>query len=258
MVPPFGIFLLSTAFYSALAVRILFYLERTRSPLGRLWQGKALIRTIDVINLVNATVASLLSTWVLLCAGRVEVTNISGRLGEYNELAGWTVEAVCGYMVVELGLFLVSSYRLPDYSWDCVMEDFREMAVFHVVALSGLASVLIMDTGYTVAMWVIWSEVASVFLGLEQEFHYSSKIPKRYKEYFSLPLDIICTVSMVLHRGVVFLYLLGLCVVQFTFEATFVCQLSILSVGTILNIYFVICQVRETVRLIMKPKSKYH
>ena len=218
-------------------------------------QAKAVIRTIEILNLINAIVASLLSSWVLMFAGKEEITNINGRLPGYNQLASWTIEAVCGYIVVEVALSFISRCRLSSQSWDLLMDYYNEMIVFHVVALFGLASVLLLDSGYTVAMWVIWSEIASVFTGIEQEFHYASFIPEKYKEWFSLPFNIVCTVSMVLQRVVVFLWLLVLCVVQFTWKSAFVCQLSILCVGTVLNIYIVSDPVRETFRLIRSSQK---
>ena len=246
--------LVFTAIYSALASKIVFYQQQRLTPV-KLKQAKAVIRTIEILNVINAIVTSLLSSWVLLFAGIEEITNINGRLQGYNQLASWTIEAVCGYIVVELALCFISRCRLSRQSWDLLIDYCNEMVIFHVVALFGLASVLVLDSGYTVAMWVIWSEIASVFTGIEHEFHYASIIPRKYKEWFSLLFNIVCTVSIVLQRAVVFLWLLGLCVVQFTWKSSFVCQLSILCVGTALNIYIASDQVRETFRLIKSSQK---
>ena len=103
---------------------------------------------------------------------------------------------------------------------------------FHIVAFIGLTSVLLTGVGYPVAMWVIWSELTSIFLGKETFFevfqlHHTST-------YYAVK---ICgTGAFVFQRVLIFFYLLWQCLVQFTMDLLFIVQFVILAGGTALNV----------------------
>lgn len=224
-------FLASTGLYGLLAARALVHFER-QYPRSHWWRATALDRTIDVINFTNALVATVLSSWALVVLGEAERTNVRG--GKPSELAGWTVESVCGYIVVELSVLLLSRYRLPSKYWKMALDAYRWMVVFHIVALLGLVSVLVLDVGYPFAMWVVWSELTSVFLGLESFLEGSGWSQTNVKTY--LALEVFSTLMFIFQRVIVFVWLLWLCVEQFAYwDVGFIVQFAILVAGTVLN-----------------------
>ena len=224
-------FLASTGLYGLLAATVLIGLERRHSQ--NEWQrAKVLDTAFNTINFVNAVAATILSSWVLISLDASERTNVTG--GRPSELARWTVESVCGYIVAELLLLAVSSRRLSKQFWDWAKESYKWMVIFHIVALTGLLSVLLRDVGYPLAMWVIWSELTSVFLGVES-FLEDSRLHLRYARVYRT-VEGSSTILFVFQRVFVFLFLLWLCWAQFTWEMAFILQLAILVVGTILNI----------------------
>ncbi len=236
-------FLVSTAFYGILAARALAYFERTH-PRSDWWRAKALDRTIDVINFVNAVAATVLSSWVLVTLEHAERTDVHGR--KPSELAGWTVESVCGYIIAELSVILLSRYRLTYEYWRLALDSYRWMVVFHTVALVGLTSVTLLDVGYPLAMWVVWSELTSVFLGVES-FLEASAISRTHAKAYSV-LEASGTLVFVFQRVVVFLCLLWLCWNQFTWKLTFVVQLAVLVTGTVINTGLAVDRIAENAR----------
>ena len=238
-----SVFLVSAAFFGVLAAYLLAHYERKLRLRSVSWQAQALDRAIEVVNAANATIATILSSWVLATGDKEEVTNVRGR--KPNSLAGWTVEIVCGYIVVELVLMLVARYRLPRESWEWIKELYKWMVGFHIVALAGLMSVLILDVGYPVAMWVVWSELTSVFLAAADFLEASGISQSTTKAHLYCVVKVSCAVLFVFQRVVVFLYLLWLCLVQFAWELTFVVQTIILSAGTVLNIVQAVGHIEE-------------
>ena len=127
---------------------------------------EAMDRVMDIINFTNATIASILSSWVLMSMeSHKERFKVNG--GRPNAAADWMLGSVCGYIVVEALLLCVTSYRLRGYHWSHIRNNYGETVIFHMVALVGLTSVVFRNTGYPIALWVVWSELTSVFLGLE-------------------------------------------------------------------------------------------
>ena len=229
------IFLAFTAVYGLLAAVIIFQMERMY-PGNISWRETALDTAFEVVNFTNALVASVLSTSVLAAGlDATERYNVMGR--KPSTLAvDLTLGSVCGYIVVEALTLYVSSYRLSVWSWTRVKESFRGMVVFHAVSLVGLLSVVVRDAGYPLAMWVVWSELTSVFIGLDS-FIFSCNdmcsIPVR--AWLTFVVRTCAGVLFVVQRVVLFYYLLWLCWSQFVWELGFVFQLAILVVGTLLN-----------------------
>ena len=195
---------------------------------------QSLMRTHDVMNFVNAVVSTSLSSIVLFALEGAYWTSVTMR--KENELMGWTVEWVCGYLLVELPFLTLNKYRLSRSALDEFRSCFNETMAFHGIALVGLLSVLILDSGFVIALWVIWSELTSVFIGLEsffevQEYHLSMK------NVYAL-LAVITTTCFIFQRLVVFLYLLWLCWSQFNWHMSFLAQLVILIIGFVLNVTF--------------------
>ena len=153
--------------YGSVTFTGLFYLEnkygRTLSTFKA--RKEAMERILDFVNFVNAVTATILSSIVLCTMDSSERTDMRGRT--HSKLATWTIESVCAYLIVEMTLFSVSSFRLSKSSWNWVKECYKETVAFHIVAFLGLISVLLTGVGYSVAMWVIWSELTSIFLGLQ-------------------------------------------------------------------------------------------
>lgn len=228
------VLLVSAASYGVLAAKLLAQYERELRPRSVRWQAQALDRAIGVVNAANATIATILSSWVLATGDKEQITNVRGR--KPNSLAGWTVEVVCGYIVVELVLMLVASYRLPRESWEWIKELYKWMVRFHIVALAGLMSVLILDVGFPVAIWVVWSELTTVVLAVEDFLEASGISQGSVKVKLYSVVKVSGAVLFVFQRVLVFLYLLWLCFVNFMWELTFVVQTIILLAGTVLNI----------------------
>lgn len=187
-------------------------------------------RILDIVNFTNAVTATILSSIVLCAMDTSERTDMRGRT--HSKLATWTIESVCAYLIVEMTLFSVSSFRLSKSSWNWVKECYKETVAFHIVAFLGLISVLLTGVGYSVAMWVIWSELTSIFLGL-QAFLEVYRL-HRTKAYYVI--EQCGSLMFIFQRVLIFLYLLWLCLVQFTTEFLFIIQFIILVAGTILNI----------------------
>lgn len=197
---------------------------------------QALMRTFDVMNFVNAVISSVFSSIVLFAMGGADWTDVT--MGRENDLMGWTVELVCGYLLVELPFLTVTKYtcRLTRSDFDEYRSSFDEMMIFHAVALLGLLSVLLLDSGFVIALWVVWSELTSVLLGLEtffelREYHLSMR------RVYAL-LAVITTISFISQRFLVFVYLLWLCWSQFHWHAFFLAQLLFLIIGSVLNVVF--------------------
>jgi hypothetical protein len=195
---------------------------------------RSLMRTHDVVNFVNAVVSTFLSSIVLFALEGAYWTHVTMR--KENELVGWTVEWVCGYLLVELPFLTLNKYRLSRSALEEFRSSFDDILAFHGVALVGLLSVLLLDSGFVIAIWVIWSELTSVFLGIEvffevQEYHLSRK------NVYAL-LAVTTTLCFIFQRFIVFLYLLWLCWCQFNWHASFLAQLAVLIVGFLLNVMF--------------------
>ena len=131
-----------------------------------------------------------------------------------------------------MSLLSISSFRLSKSSWHWVKECYKETVIFHIVAFIGLSSVLLTGVGYSVAMWVIWSELASVFLGIQTclevyELHHT-------RAYYIV--DHFSSLVFIFQRVLLLLYLLWLCLMQFTIDFLFIIQFIILAAGTLLNI----------------------
>ena len=218
--------------YGSITFTGLFYLEnkygRTLSTFKA--RKEAMERILDIVNFINAVTATILSSIVLCTMDSSERTDMRGRT--HSKLATWTIESVCAYLIVEMTLFTVSSFRLSKSSWNWVKECYKETVAFHIVAFLGLISVLLTGVGYSVAMWVIWSELTSVFLGL-QAFLEVYRLHRTRAYYI---IEQCGSLIFIFQRVLIFLYLLWLCLLQFTTEFLFIVQFIILVAGTILNI----------------------
>jgi hypothetical protein len=218
--------------YGSITFTGLFYLENKYVPTLSTFKARkeAMERILDFVNFVNAVTATILSSIVLYTMDSSERTDMRGRTS--SKLATWTIESVCAYLIIEMTLLSVSSFRLSKSSWVWVKESYKETAAFHIVAFIGLLSVLLTGVGYSVAMWVIWSELTSIFLGL-QAFLEVYRL-HRTRAYYVI--DQCGSLVFVFQRVLIFLYLLWLCLMQFTTELLFIIQFIILVAGTILNI----------------------
>ena len=205
--------------------------ERSQTTRIRIGARKdAMERILDMVNFINAVVATILSSIVLFTMDSDKRIDMRGRT--HSRLGKWTVESVCAYLIIEMTLLSISSFRLPKSSWDWVKECYKETVMFHIIAFIGLTSVLLTGVGYSVAMWVIWSELTSIFLGV-QTFLEIFKL-RRTNIYYAV--EICGAVAFVFQRVLIFLYLLWQCLIQFTTELLFIVQFIILAAGTVLNI----------------------
>lgn len=222
------VYLLSVFFYASLSSILLTLFENSKGYT----RESAFNKTFDVINFINsvvATVASSLSLHLLGPITRYEVSHSRSFACE-----DWTIETVCGYITAELLLVAVTSYRLMQYDWTHVRERYKMMEIFHVVALAGLASVMYFDTGYPLAMWVIWTELTTVIGGIHDVL-----IPSEYTKTQQL-LNNLANILFLLQRILLYLYLVWLSAVSLVMEAHYIIQFAILILGTVLNfiIYF--------------------
>ncbi len=123
-----------------------------------------------------------------------------------------------------------SRFRLSAEYWKMAVDSYKEMVVFHVVALIGLLSVVILDAGYPVALWMVWTELTSVLLGVESFLEVIGGSQRHAKT-----VEVGNTVVFIFQRVVLFVYLLWVCLDQFMWELGFVVQFVILVAGTALN-----------------------
>lgn len=188
---------------------------------------RAFNQTFDVINFINSVIATIGSSYALYYLGSFRY-NVSGSKSLVYE--DWTIETVCGYITVELLLMAVSSYRLPKHDWSYIKERYKMMEIFHAVALTGLASVMYFNTGYPLAMWVIWTELTTVLMGVQELL-----VPLQYTRVHRV-LNKLINLLFVLQRILLYFYLIWLSIISFIMEFHYFVQFVILIVGTVLNI----------------------
>ena len=211
-------------FYAAVTIVSLKYSEKN-SP----WRRKqALNLAFNLINFINAVVSTVLSSVALTVESLYNI-----HRGKTGELERCTIDSVCGYIVIELVLLVVSSFRLSKCDWSAIKTSYMTMEILHIVGLIGLSSVLLLNTGYPLAIWVIWTELTTVFLSVEDYFENSKLSLKHPTVYWLLT---VCTVIVfLLQRVVLFLYLVWLSLTQFVWKFYFIFQLLLLIAGTVLN-----------------------
>ncbi len=208
-------------------------------------KAKSLDRGVTVANFSNAIISTILSSISLYCLNSQQRTDI--YLTRPSSIAQWTIESVCGYIFVEFTFIFGNKYRLSAKYWRLTKRAVMHTLIFHSVALLGLSSVLLFDTGYAIALWVIWSELTSVFLTIE-EYMEETIIELNFPLIFQI-VKTCTSVIFVLQRIVLFLGLLWLCGQQFTWQPLFLLQLLILCLGTVLNVLFVIERVSAWIYL---------
>lgn len=224
-------FVLSVSFYLLLTILTLSYFEQRNTS-----RRTSLDRTFTVINFTNALIATSLSSTVLLSMENKSRLVIYGE--KPSQLSLWTIESVCGYIVVEMTLLLTAHFRLSPYQWQSVKEDYFLMELFHTVAILGLSTVMWYGEGYPLAMWEIWTELTSIGLGLEDFlYHYnwthqSTKINK-IRSFFSF----VNRCLFILQRVLLCLWLTWLGYNQLVWRHYHrLVQFIILIIGTLLNI----------------------
>ena len=230
----FCFFIFTVLYFSIASVVLVFNESRLRQWYRDLDLAKArsLDRAISAANLSNAVVATILSSISLYILDHQQRTNM--YLRRPGTVAQWSIESVCGYIFVEFTFILLNSFRLSRKTWKRLTAALQDSLMFHTVALVGLLSVLFFGVGYAVALWVIWSELTSIFLGIESWME-ETHLNVWYTRLFRL-VKASSSVTFILQRVVVFFVLLWLCWQQFTWGLLYVAQLSVLCVGTALNV----------------------
>ena len=225
-------FVVSTAGYGVAVALIYARGKDERCYIG--WRRKlaALQKAVDIANFSNAVIASVLSSWALY---RLEEKFLvrGGRSGD-GFLADCVLGTVCGYIAMEVTVVSLASFsyrrngdRLAmSYLWHI----YREMVLFHAVAFVGLSSVVFRDRGYPVALWVVWSELTTVFIGLENFTSGSYRLRLLSKLWGQC-----ASLLFVVQRVLLFYYLLWQSWRSFVWETGFVCQMGVLLAGTLLN-----------------------
>ena len=223
-------FVLSVLVYGSVAALIVIWIERLYQRRLRWWDVrlKTLNSAIDVINFANAVVTSILSSLELY---RFEDRFLVRGSRTDTPLADYTLGSVCGYIAAEIGFVSLvgCNYvrRRNVGAWTLLKQIYAEMLLFHAVAFVGLTSVVLRNTGYPFALWVVWSELTSVFIGL-QTFTEGNR-------HLSRIWGLCAAVLFVLQRVLLFYYLLWLCVKDFVWDTGFICQLGVLLAGSVLN-----------------------
>ncbi|XP_065828543.1 uncharacterized protein [Oscarella lobularis] len=196
---------------------------------------KALDRTFDIVNFSNALVATVLSSIVLFADPTGETTR-----PDIVRLADTTIELICAYLLVELPILIYSRRNLTR-SASTVGDDFKSsydgMIVFHAIALVGTSTARCANAPVRrIALWAIWSELASVFLGIESFFEYNCFHLSHTNAYACVAL--LATVAFVFQRVVVFFYLSFFAWSRFVWTIAFGIQFACLLIGTGLNVAF--------------------
>lgn len=232
--------MVSAVVYGVAASLLLLWLEKRwrtcfTSRTLKNFQSLAMDQTVNIVNFANAVTATVLSSWALITLGEGKFDVTGGRAG--GVIADYTLGSVCGYIIVELSILYVTSIRLRTSPWSWVLTNnsYREMVVFHIVALIGLISVVIRDTGYPLGLWVVWSELTTVFIGLEQFMTTSRFVSSSFFQRLIVLVRVSSGVLFVVQRVVVFYYLLWLCWRNLVWDVGFMAQLILLIAGTILN-----------------------
>ena len=212
-------------------------------------RAKAADDTFSIVNFANAVVASVTSSIALVTMEGADRSNPSAS--SPGLLATWCVESVCAYLVVEMLFLIYWGRKLSEWYWEMAKESYREMVIFHAIAQIGLASVVVFDCSYSVALWVIWSELTTVFLGVECVFEQCANLYKRFPVAYSC-LVALTTLVFIFQRVLVFFYLLWLCFKQFVPSCLFVLQVGLLMVGSALNLRFAVERTTEFIQKHLK------
>ena len=223
-------FVVSCVAYSTLALLAFWRYSRNHA------KKTAIDRAVATISGTNATLATVLSSLTLLYMTPEQRLDMYGP--KTSPLAGWIIEGICGYILVELLFLVFSGCRLnrpKDVSF--LINEYFLMEVFHIVAFVGLTSVLFLGTGYPLAMWQIWTELTTVFIVIEETWSLNSWQFRRYlpvADILSFLSKLTCIV-FVSQRVLLCLFLTLLSCRQFPWTLFSAFQLSILVIGTIIN-----------------------
>lgn len=194
----------------------------------------ALTSAVDIANFANSIIATVLSSWALYQLEERFLVR-GGRSGD-GFLEDCVLGSVCGYIAVEIVAFSINGCRYTMNgnadAWSYLRHMYGEMVLFHAVAFIGLSSVVLRNTGYPIALWVVWSELTTVFIGLESftcgsRSYTCRQLSKLWEQCASL--------LFIVQRVLLFYYLLWQCWKSFVWEAGFICQLGVLLAGTLLN-----------------------
>ena len=90
-------------------------------------------------------------------------------------------------------------------------------------------------TGSLIAIWALWSELTAVILNVET---YSDIYWKHTREWIHAVIVILGTISFWIQRGIVFIYLFYLCLLNFSSDIKFLVGFVIFGVGLALNLKF--------------------
>ena len=218
-------------------ISLFFYLILTVATLKCYHGGVGIIRsgvketlidaTFDVINFVNSIIATIMSSTALYELGpdkRYAITK-----GKTISLEKWTIESVCAYICVEFMFLFISSFTVTMNEWASIKSRYFNMECLHLVGLIGLSTVLVFDCGYPLAMWVIWTELTSVFLGIQSITRTKNKL-----------LDTVTNIVYFLQRVVLLLYLVWLSFVDIKWEVHYIAQFSLLVAGLVFNIIMLV------------------
>ena len=228
-------FLVTFVFYATAAVTLVQYsLKKRRKRTLPKTREEVTIDSIlwawDVINFINASIATVASSIVLLETNQGELFDCS--VTSSTPLGTYTIETVIGYIVAELLLTIFTWYYCNVHFWTRVWDWYSDMILFHVVALVGLSSVLLFGFGYSIAIWTIWTELTSVFIGLEA-------LCLKAGSYMSKVCSWMTNFLFVSQRGVLFTYLAIQCLLQCRYDSIVILQTLLMLTGAILNIRFI-------------------
>ena len=225
-------FAVSTLSYGAAVALAFAWMKDQGGYMG--WQKRfvALNKALDVANFANAVIASVLSSWALYQLEERFLVR-GGRASGDGFLADCVLGSVCGYIAVEILVVSLTSARYSNTpAWSYLWHIYGEMVLFHAVAFVGLTSVVLRNTGYPVALWVVWSELTTVFIGLE---NFTSGCGNSFSRHLSEFWGKCASLLFIVQRVVLFYYLLWQSWISFVWETGFVFQLGVLLAGTLIN-----------------------
>jgi len=167
-------------------------------------------------------------------------------------LLTFTIELVIGYILAETTFFIIA-YTTQVFSGEHIKNLYESVIIFHWVCVIGLMTVLLSKQGALVALWGVWSELVSIFLGIES-FLELTAIHKTHPIYYNV-FGLFITLIFIIQRFAVFLWLVILALLYFQLNVFYTLQTIVLFAALIANSFATYDRIINT-PIVGKPALK--
>jgi len=203
---------------------------------------------------LNALVATVLSSYLLFFCGLYGETDIHLQHIEEELTQRWVshvlYESVNGFILWELLFAAYFSSKAGKTAIDGILQSM----IFHQVGMVGIWLTRFSGAGALICIWALWSEWTTVIYNFET---YGFLYGWNTKYYYMFASVIgLRIVTFVFQRGLVFIYLFYLCVINFSFNVLYLIGFATFVVGLVMNLNFCWEQIGFGKGLLELVKSK--